>query len=67
MLPRLQVVSDYLTSFDDPAALIEAGGKPVVVYTYRMTFKRAASGGAVAEADATVGGAPPAAASQAAG
>jgi hypothetical protein len=66
------VVSDYLTSFDDPAAMMEAGGKPVVVYTYRMTFKRAASSSAVAFSDgaapdAAVGSLPLAAASQAAG
>ncbi|EFN51116.1 hypothetical protein CHLNCDRAFT_55281 [Chlorella variabilis] len=35
-----QVVSDYLTAFDDPAAMMEAQGRPVVVYTYRMAFRR---------------------------
>lgn len=30
-----QVVSDYLTAYDDPAMMMQAGGKPVVVYTYR--------------------------------
>lgn len=33
--PISQVVSDYLTAFDDPAMMMQAGGKPVVVYTYR--------------------------------
>ncbi|KAI3431864.1 hypothetical protein D9Q98_010615 [Chlorella vulgaris] len=40
-----QVVSDYLTSYDDPAALLGAMGQPVVVYTYRMAFRRAANAG----------------------
>ncbi|PRW33134.1 hypothetical protein C2E21_7942 [Chlorella sorokiniana] len=44
-----QVVSDYLTAFDDPAMMMQAGGKPVVVYTYSMAFRRPA---AAAEADA---------------
>ena len=39
-LASAQVVSDYLTAFDDPAAMMEAQGRPVVVYTYRMAFRR---------------------------
>ncbi|KAI7839807.1 hypothetical protein COHA_006605 [Chlorella ohadii] len=45
-----QVVSDYLTAFDDPALMMQAGGKPVVVYTYSMAFRRPAA--AAGEADA---------------
>lgn len=40
--PLPQVVSDYLTAFDDPALMMQAGGKPVVVYTYR--WRRRARG-----------------------
>ncbi len=36
----VQVVSDYLTSFDDQAAYLRARNRPVVIYTYRMTFRR---------------------------
>lgn len=35
-----QVVSDYLTSFDDPMMMMQAKGSPIVVYTYRMSFRR---------------------------
>lgn len=38
-----QVVSDYLTAYDNPMAMMQAGGRPVVVYTYRMTFRRPAA------------------------
>lgn len=38
-----QVVSDYLTGFDDPALMMRAGDKPVTIYSYRMAFWRAAS------------------------
>jgi hypothetical protein len=38
----LQVVSDYLTGYDDPGLLMRAGSKPVTMYTYRMAFWRAA-------------------------
>lgn len=37
---RAQVVSEYLTSFDDNTLLMRSMGKPVVVYTYRMAFMR---------------------------
>jgi hypothetical protein len=33
-----QVVSDYLTPYDEPGMYVRAGDKPVVVYTYKMTF-----------------------------
>jgi len=36
----VQVVSDYLTSFDDQEAYLRARNRPVVIYTYRMTFRR---------------------------
>jgi hypothetical protein len=36
----IQVVSDYLTSFDDQAAYLKARNRPIVVYTYRMSFSR---------------------------
>ncbi len=39
-----QVVSDYLTGFDDPALMMQAGGKPVVVYTYRCASSGAHEG-----------------------
>ena len=42
-------MSDYLTSFDDPAMMMAAQGKPVVVYTYSMAFRRAAPAPAAAE------------------
>lgn len=35
-----QVVSDYLTASDGAALMMQAGNKPVVVYTYRMAFRR---------------------------
>lgn len=41
--PHAQVVSDYLTSFDNPQLMMQAGGKPVVVYTYSMAFRRPAA------------------------
>jgi hypothetical protein len=45
-------VSDYLTAFDDPMAMMEADGRPVVVYTYKMAFRRPAEAAAVAVAAA---------------
>ena len=36
-----QVVADYLTPFDGEGLLLRARNRPVVVYTYRMTFQRA--------------------------
>lgn len=36
----MQVVSDYLTSFDDQTAYLKARNRPIVVYTYRMSFSR---------------------------
>jgi hypothetical protein len=39
--PRIvatQVVSDYLTSFDNSEKFMQSMGKPVVVYTYKMAF-----------------------------
>ncbi|PSC69239.1 hypothetical protein C2E20_7188 isoform B [Micractinium conductrix] len=51
-----QVVSDYLTAFDDAQAMMAAQGRPVVVYTYRMAFRRPAApggGGAAGGARAT--------------
>ena len=47
-LTPAQVVSDYLTAFDDPMAMMEANGRPVVVYTYKMAFRRPAEGAAQA-------------------
>ncbi|KAL4419385.1 hypothetical protein ABPG77_002912 [Micractinium sp. CCAP 211/92] len=38
-----QVVSDYLTAYDTATAMMEAKGRPVVVYTYRMAFRRPAA------------------------
>ncbi len=35
-----QVVSDYLTGLGDPQAYMEAGNRPVTMYTYRMSFVR---------------------------
>ena len=34
-----QVVSDYLTPYDGEMLMMQAKDKPVVVYTYRMTFR----------------------------
>ena len=45
-------MSDYLTAYDDPARMMAAAGKPVVSYTYRLSFRRPAAGDA-AEAAAT--------------
>jgi hypothetical protein len=45
-------VSDYLTAFDDPMAMMEADGRPVVVYIYKMAFRRPAEAAAVAVAAA---------------
>eukprot|EP01025_Chloroclados_australasicus_P020941 TRINITY_DN2201_c1_g1_i10.p1 TRINITY_DN2201_c1_g1~~TRINITY_DN2201_c1_g1_i10.p1 ORF type:complete len:350 (-),score=52.21 TRINITY_DN2201_c1_g1_i10:639-1688(-) len=36
-----QVVSDYLTGYDDQIKLLEAKGRPVVVFVYKMALKRA--------------------------
>ena len=36
-----QVVSDYLTAFDDPGLMVRAGSKPVTIYTYKMAFWKA--------------------------
>lgn len=38
MIVATQVVSDYLTAYDDAGLLVAARGKPVVVYTYKMAF-----------------------------
>lgn len=38
LIVATQVVSDYLTPYDDAALLVAARGRPVVVYTYRMAF-----------------------------
>ena len=35
------MVSDFLTPADDAGLLLEARGRPVVQYTYRMEFSRA--------------------------
>ncbi|KAK9812762.1 hypothetical protein WJX72_003291 [[Myrmecia] bisecta] len=43
-----QVISDYLTAYDGEMRLLQAQNKPVVVYTYRMTFRRDLSNGAIA-------------------
>lgn len=36
-----QVVSDYLTPYDGEALLLRSRNRPVVVYTYNMSFRRA--------------------------
>lgn len=36
-----QVVSDYLTPYDGEMLMMQAKDRPVVVYTYRMTFRSA--------------------------
>eukprot|EP01026_Neomeris_dumetosa_P022542 TRINITY_DN1940_c0_g1_i5.p1 TRINITY_DN1940_c0_g1~~TRINITY_DN1940_c0_g1_i5.p1 ORF type:complete len:351 (-),score=47.98 TRINITY_DN1940_c0_g1_i5:238-1245(-) len=41
MIVATQVVSDYLTAFDDQVKLLEARGRPVVVFVYKMAFRRA--------------------------
>ncbi len=38
-----QVVSDYLTSYDDNVLLLEAQGRPFAIYKYRMAFRRAST------------------------
>lgn len=38
LIVATQVVSDYLSPYDDAALLVAARGRPVVVYTYRMAF-----------------------------
>lgn len=48
--PCLQVVSDYLTAYDTASAMMEAKGRPVVVYTYRMAFRRPAAAAAAGTA-----------------
>ncbi|KAK9796302.1 hypothetical protein WJX73_009432 [Symbiochloris irregularis] len=35
-----QVVSDYLTPYDGEMLMMQAKDRPVVVFTYRMTFRR---------------------------
>ena len=35
-----QVVSDYLTSYNDQEKVIRSRGQPVAIYTYRMAFAR---------------------------
>lgn len=44
MAPRT-VRSDYLTAFDGEQKMLESRGRPVVVYTYRMSFSRAPDNG----------------------
>ena len=34
-----QVVSDYLTPYDGEMLMMQAKDRPVVVFTYRMTFR----------------------------
>ena len=36
-----QVVSDYLTPYDGETMMLKAQNRPVVVYTYTMSFRRA--------------------------
>lgn len=38
-----QVVSDYLTPYDGEMLMMQAKDKPVVKYTYRMTFRYGSS------------------------
>lgn len=35
-----RVRSDYLTAFDGEQKMLESRGRPVAVYTYRMSFSR---------------------------
>ena len=35
-----QVVSDYLTPYDGESMMLKAQNKPVVIYTYTMSFRR---------------------------
>jgi len=35
-----QVVSDYLTAYDDEMKFLRSQGKPVAIYTYQMAFVR---------------------------
>ena len=34
------MVSDYLTAYDGELALLQTNNRPVVVFTYRMLFRR---------------------------
>lgn len=44
LIVATQVVSDYLTPFDDPGLMMRAANRPVTIYTYRMAFWRAEEG-----------------------
>lgn len=35
-----QVISDYLTAYDGEMMMMKAQNRPVVVYTYKMSFSR---------------------------
>ena len=41
LIVATQVVSDYLTPYDGEGMMLRAKNRPVVVYTYTMTFRRA--------------------------
>ncbi len=41
LIVATQVVSDYLTPYDGEGMMLRANNRPVVVYTYNMTFRRA--------------------------
>jgi len=41
LIVATQVVSDYLTPYDGEGMMLRAQNRPVVVYTYTMTFRRA--------------------------
>lgn len=40
LIVATQVVSDYLTPYDGEALMLRARNKPIVVYTYNMSFRR---------------------------
>ena len=53
LIVATQVMSDYLTSYDGEKKLLDSQGKPVSVWTYKMSFSPLRGAAALARADRT--------------
>jgi hypothetical protein len=52
---HLQIVSDYLTAYDGDSLFLQAQGRPVTLYSYRMQFSRHPQIAALAPQITTIG------------
>ena len=53
LIVATQVMSDYLTSYDGEKKLLDSQGKPVSVWTYKMSFSPLPGQAALTRADRT--------------